>query len=214
MVGKYDDGDQKVADDIKTKILEAAATEFAEKGYEGARVDAIAAVADVNKATLYYHIGDKQKLYSAVISNCFTAVRGQIEKADETSKSASERLSAIIKIIATQVTNNRAMNAILMREMATGGANLPAEAFSVIGPIKQSIHNVIEDGIKSCEFKECDPNVIHFLIVGGINFYIATAPVQQKLKESGVVEGDYPILLLGEVLGEKIADILLGGISK
>ena len=106
------------------------------------------------------------------------------------------------------------MNAILMREMATGGINLPEEALAVLGPLKRAIHNAIDTGIKTGEFIECDPNLIHFLIIGGVNFYIATAPVQQKLKESGVVEGDYPILLSGKVLGEKIADVLLRGIIK
>ena len=203
-----------MADDIKLKILDAASTEFAEKGYEGARVDAIAEVAGVNKATLYYHIGDKQKLYTAVITKCIAPVRGQIEKIDETGKSASDRLRSIIVTLATQISDNRAMNAILMREMATGGVNLPEEALAVIGPIKLSIHNAIQAGVKTGEFITCDPNLIHFLIIGGVNFYIATAPVQQKLKESGVVEGDYPILLSGKVLGEKIADILLRGIIK
>jgi TetR/AcrR family transcriptional regulator len=50
-------------------ILKAAASVFSESGFSGARVDEIAKRAGVNKATIYYHIGDKEKLYAEVISN-------------------------------------------------------------------------------------------------------------------------------------------------
>ena len=49
------------------RILVAARTVFAEKGYNGAHVDEIAGRAGVNKATIYYQIGDKDSLYANVI---------------------------------------------------------------------------------------------------------------------------------------------------
>jgi AcrR family transcriptional regulator len=42
------------------KILNAALLVFATQGYNGARVDAIARKAGVNKAMIYYRIGNKQ----------------------------------------------------------------------------------------------------------------------------------------------------------
>ena len=53
------------------RILKAATTIFSEVGFAGARVDEIAKCAGVNKATIYYHIGDKQALYARVIRNLF-----------------------------------------------------------------------------------------------------------------------------------------------
>src|SRR4030088_3551457 len=51
------------------RILEAALDEFAAKGLDGARVDAIAARAGVNKRMLYYYFGSKDDLYRAVLRN-------------------------------------------------------------------------------------------------------------------------------------------------
>ncbi|MBD3278576.1 MAG: TetR family transcriptional regulator, partial [Candidatus Aegiribacteria sp.] len=48
-------------------ILEAAASVFAEKGWAGARVDAIASEAGLNKAMLYYRVGGKEELYRRVV---------------------------------------------------------------------------------------------------------------------------------------------------
>ena len=48
-------------------ILKAAAIEFAIEGLTGARMDAIAKAARVNKALLYYYFHDKDALYGAVL---------------------------------------------------------------------------------------------------------------------------------------------------
>lgn len=47
--------------------MDAAATEFAERGIAGARVDRIVAAAASNKAQLYQYFGSKDRLFDAVI---------------------------------------------------------------------------------------------------------------------------------------------------
>lgn len=51
----------------REKILAAALAEFSDRGFAGARVDAIAKRARVNKRMLYYCFGDKQDLYREVL---------------------------------------------------------------------------------------------------------------------------------------------------
>ena len=56
-------------DPVRTRerILRAARREFVAKGFAGARVDAIARAASVNKRMLYHYFGDKEALYRAVL---------------------------------------------------------------------------------------------------------------------------------------------------
>src|SRR5271165_3601962 len=49
------------------RILDAALREFAAHGLAGARTEAIAAAAGVNKALLYYYFDSKEKLYLAAL---------------------------------------------------------------------------------------------------------------------------------------------------
>ena len=51
----------------KQRILDAALREFADKGIAGARVDAIAERAGVNKRMLYYYFGSKEELFRKVL---------------------------------------------------------------------------------------------------------------------------------------------------
>ena len=55
-------------DAARARILTAAAKAFAEHGPVGARVDAIAAQAGVNKRMLYHYFGDKAALFTAVVN--------------------------------------------------------------------------------------------------------------------------------------------------
>src|SRR5947207_15496773 len=49
-------------------ILETAEKIFARVGFEGARIDEIAAASGYNKRLLFYYFGDKEGLYRAVIA--------------------------------------------------------------------------------------------------------------------------------------------------
>ena len=56
-------------DPVRTRrrILQAARREFAAKGFAGARVDAIARSAAVNKRMLYHYFGNKEALFRAML---------------------------------------------------------------------------------------------------------------------------------------------------
>ena len=54
------------AEGAREAILNAAETVFAEHGFDGARVDAIAETAGYNKSLLFQYYGDKLGLYEAV----------------------------------------------------------------------------------------------------------------------------------------------------
>jgi TetR/AcrR family transcriptional regulator len=51
----------------RERILSAALQEFAANGFAGARVDAIARRAAINKRMLYHYFGDKEGLFRAVL---------------------------------------------------------------------------------------------------------------------------------------------------
>ncbi len=56
----------------RERILSAALKEFSAKGFAGARVDAIARRANINKRMLYHYFGDKEGLFKAVLSRKIT----------------------------------------------------------------------------------------------------------------------------------------------
>lgn len=58
----------------RERILDAAATEFAEHGFAGARVAAIAERSGANVERLYFYFGDKRGLFTAVMGEVMTRI--------------------------------------------------------------------------------------------------------------------------------------------
>jgi AcrR family transcriptional regulator len=59
----------------RTEILEVATGEFAARGYNGARVDEIAARTRTTKRMIYYYFGGKKQLYLAVLERAYARIR-------------------------------------------------------------------------------------------------------------------------------------------
>ena len=55
----------------QNRILDAAVVEFAENGFSGARVEAIAERAEINKRMIYQYFGNKDSLYQAVLEKVY-----------------------------------------------------------------------------------------------------------------------------------------------
>jgi TetR/AcrR family transcriptional regulator len=57
------------------KILEASIQEFVDKGYDGARMDEIAARSGMSKNLLYHYFGSKERLFIAVLEEVYDTLR-------------------------------------------------------------------------------------------------------------------------------------------
>ena len=68
---------QRDPEGMRIRILEAAKQEFAAHGLAGARVDRIAVNAGANKRMLYYHVGNKENLYLAVLEGAYEKIRSE-----------------------------------------------------------------------------------------------------------------------------------------
>ncbi|WP_456284372.1 TetR/AcrR family transcriptional regulator [Microbacterium sp. JZ70] len=65
----------------RERILRAAAAEFAEHGFSGARINRIAQLADVNKQLIYHYFDSKDGIYAAVLGEMLTSMHDSIESA-------------------------------------------------------------------------------------------------------------------------------------
>ena len=162
------------------KIIEAASIIFADVGFEGARVDEIAKVAGVNKATLYYNIGDKDALYAAVIHEVIGSSADKLIKEISSRKGPMEKLDFFVSAIVTGIYNNPFLPKILMREHAGGGRNFPAMVGKDFKKLANILIEILAMGKKDGVFRDVNPLILHMLIIGGISFLQTTEPVRKK----------------------------------
>src|ERR1700757_4369861 len=83
-------------EESRAAILQAAAQEFAEHGIAGARTDAIAREAHVNKALLYYYFKDKETLYGAVLADAFSGLKDAVFRVLDNNLPPREKMLAYV----------------------------------------------------------------------------------------------------------------------
>jgi AcrR family transcriptional regulator len=80
----------------RADVIAAAAAEFAEKGFDGAQMSALAGRAEVALGTLYSLFESKEQLFQAVIETSADAVRASIQAEVLAVSGARERLLHLI----------------------------------------------------------------------------------------------------------------------
>src|SRR5487761_1092029 len=84
------------ADRTRTRILLGAVRQFSQYGLAGARMDAIAKAAGVNKALLYYYFQSKGDLYSAALEDAAGRVVESAFASLKSGKTAGENLLRLV----------------------------------------------------------------------------------------------------------------------
>ncbi len=171
---------------IKTsqKILNCATRLFAQHGYDGTIMDDLAEQCDVNKASIYYHHKDKATLYENTLTALFTPIVDAVVEAVESKPDPVKKLECHIKTFAKANAENPYFAAILMREMASGGANMPVRAREQMQRVLFLLNKILQLGESQGVFKSADPLIIHFMIVGTINLFVASIPLRDSLPET------------------------------
>lgn len=190
-------------------ILDAASAEFAERGFAGARVDEIAARAGVNKAMLYYRVGDKRTLYTAVLMRNFDRVDAALAKA-EAGGSARQRLEAVIAGLTRVVEEIPEHPRIVLREIASGGADLPPEVAGRFVHAIGVVRSLLREGVAGGEFRPLDPLLAHLTLVGSVIFLSATSSIRARMGEL-LPDGALPIPTAD--IAEFLSTMLLDGLA-
>ena len=151
------------------EILDAATEVFAEVGFEGARVDAIARRAGVNKAMIYYRIGDKATLYAEVLHRTFSGTAERLLEELGKARTPEEKIRLYIRTFARTIRDNPHLPPMMLREMASGGKHMPDLVLGDLGRILLILKDLLEEGERAGDFISVHPIVFHLMVVGPIS---------------------------------------------
>ena len=197
--------------EARQRIVDAAAEVFAERGYGGAGVDEIARRAGVNKAMLYYHVGDKAALFREVVTSNVGCIRQAVTAALAETDDPRERLRAIPRAFARTLRRRPYLPQLMLREVAAGGPNLPSGAIEQIAEIMGMTKAVLEEGLANGVFRRVDPFITHLMLVGSLMFMANALRMRQRF--SDVLELPSQTVDELDALTDQMVDIALNGIA-
>jgi len=170
------------------RILEAAALEFAERGFAGARVDRIARRAHVNKAMLYYHFKSKEHLYRTLLRQMFTRVAERLRAIAALDIAPAAKVDRAIAGLAAFIGEHTFFPAIMLREIADGGAHLDRTTLAALAAVPRAVGAIIVEGVRSGAFRAVDPVFAYFSMAAPIVFYLSGAPIRREMSELHMID--------------------------
>jgi len=183
-LAKFRRGSRRQPKLTRHAILQAALSQFAQEGLAGARMDAIAQAAGVNKALLYYYFRDKHALYGAVLDRFFAALHHRVMAVCDQPGTAGQRFLSYARShfdsIAESPHYARIFTAELMSASRGGSTHLDRIVAKYMLPIGRRVLALVQEGVDSGEFRPVDAGQFVPSTIGSIVHYFLTAPLRRK----------------------------------
>lgn len=181
----------------RTEILHAALIAFRENGYHTTTLDDIAERLGVRKTALYYYFPDKESILYECHRESLAEIERLIGEASSCCEKASERLAYLIREH-VRVMTETLEGSPLAFEVPALSAERRAEIVAARDRYERRLREFIVQGIEDGEFREVDPKLAVFAILGAINW------IARWYRPEGA--------LRAPELGAQFADYLVGGL--
>jgi TetR/AcrR family transcriptional regulator len=172
------------AEASRARVWAAAAHEFAARGFDGAKVDRIAAAARVNKAMIYYHFASKAGLFNAILHDTFSAIAAAVQGVRETGGSADAQLRAYISAIAGVAEGRPFFPPIWLREVAEAGRHLDPAVAGHFKQVLAVIGGILQQGVAEGTMRPAHPFLVQLGIVGPLTLFLASQPLRAKFSQA------------------------------
>jgi TetR/AcrR family transcriptional regulator len=160
----------------RRRIVEAATAEFAGKGYDGARVDAIAQRAGVNKNLIYHYFGSKEQLFIAVMEEMYLLMRAHHKELELKQLEPRTAMAALVRATFQLFVEHPEVISLLNSENLHRARHVKkSQAIqSLYNPLLAALHEILERGEAAGVFRTgVDPVDLYISISALGYFYVS-----------------------------------------
>ena len=144
---------QRAKEEVRRRLLEAAAEQFAERGFDVTNIDQVALAAGVAKGTIYNYFSSKEELFGEVITE---AARRTVDRYAALPHGGSIR-QALLALAAADVAVCREqesfMKVLVGEAMSPRGRNYRL-ILEHLSPFVRAVSDVLERGVASGEIRQ------------------------------------------------------------
>ena len=198
----------EAAADMRRALLDAGKTEFANYGYDGARLERIVAKVGCAKRMLYYYFGNKKDVYLAVIEQSYSDIRESEEMLNLDAMAPLQALHALAQKSFEYHEQNLEFTRLVLQENFQGGEMLGqiSKTDLLRKAALEPVERILARGAKQGVFRSGISAVdVHYLISALSSFRIDHAATWRSLLE---------VDLLGDSLRERHLQLLLDQITR
>ena len=164
------------ADRTQQAILRAAMAEFADKGLGGARIDAIAERAGINKRLIYYYFEGKDRLFLTVLEQTYDDIRSAEQALHLEAQDPVQAVRELVAFTWNHYVRHPEFLHLLNSENLHRARHLKhsSRIREMNSPLIQTLGEVLERGRREGVFRGgIDPVQLYISIAGLAYFYLS-----------------------------------------
>ena len=185
----------------KELIIKAAAKLFRTKGYEGTSVRDIAAEAGILKGSVYHYIETKEDLLFEIMMRGISLSMYELEKIMAQDTEPAEKLKGAVYSLLWHVMNYTDESAVWLYEKESLSPDNLKQYMQYRDKYEKTIRAVIEEGMNKGQFKQFNPKLVTFGILGMCNWLVNWYKPEGALSSNQIIE-EY-VMIIEEMLVKK-----------
>jgi TetR/AcrR family transcriptional regulator len=194
-----------IREENERAILAAAEEEFAEQGFGGATMAAIAARAGVPKPNVYYYFPTKERLYRAVVERVLTewlAASAAFDTSDDPAEALSSYISVKMDLARTMPLGSK----IWANEIMRGAPAIQDFLDTTLTQWVRSRERVVRRWIADGKLKPIEPRVLLYMIWATTQQYANAAHEIATIEHGELSDAAF------ERAKRQITETILGGV--
>jgi AcrR family transcriptional regulator len=137
----------------RTRLLEAAAAEFAGAGVDGANVNRISVAAGLAKGTIYNYFPSKRELFLAVVAEASARAAAGAGAPNDDATTA-DRLTALLESDVAWVREHEEFARVLVREALAGDPRFQPQVLEAAAPFVEPVKRIIAAAVERGELRD------------------------------------------------------------
>ncbi len=153
----------------RQRLLDAAETVFADKGYHGAAVDDIIQASDSSKGGFYFHFPNKEAIFLALIEALTPKLEAAVDRAIASERDPVAQLDAALRVALETFSRHRRLSKILLVEAVGLGHGFDERLMRAHGRFAAMIQRRLESAIQAGRIAPLDAETAAWVWFGAIN---------------------------------------------
>ena len=175
----------------RERILDAAFSAFAKRGYRDTAVDDIAAAAETSKGGIYFHFPSKEAIFRELMETTADKLVTRVERAVALESEPVAKAEAALRTVLATFSGHRTMARLLFLDAIGAGRLFQVESNALHDRFARLIAGYLDEAVAAGVIPPLDTQVTSVVWFGALNEVVARWLLAEQ---PGPLEDVYPAL--------------------
>ena len=174
--------------DTRQRLLDIAEQLFAERGFYGVSIAAIASEVGLTKQGLLHYFNSKEKLYGAIVQRISDDFQDHQREALQASEDPAERLEKFYAALAEPTETNVQRTRLLMRELLDNNERAAKAENWYLRPFLDRLISMVKDVNKSEKLSDAEALAYGYQLLGAVNYFLISTSTLKAMYGAKFIE--------------------------